>query len=288
MGEVTLESQLIEIIKDEEMVENIKLAKVDMLVRLGVDVNALYGAKSALKLANEVNEREIAKMLKDNEARDFIDEEKVNELGEKLCEICTREYVNINIDEINELIDMGADVHQKDEEGWTDLMNASYRGHKEIVELLIEKGADVNAEDDYGCTALMVASRSGHKEVVEFLIEKGADVNQKDNDGDTALKGASYWGCKEVVGLLIEKGADVNDKTNDGSTALMGASFMGCKEIVELLIQNGADVNQKNNYGQNAMMRADNEEIKKAIIEAVKKRNEKTGENVVVQGIERE
>ena len=82
MSEITLESQLIDIIKDEDMAENIKLAKIDMLIRLGVDVNAMYGAKSALKLANEVNEREIAKMLKDNKARDFIDEEKVNELGE--------------------------------------------------------------------------------------------------------------------------------------------------------------------------------------------------------------
>ena len=68
----------------------------------------------------------------------------------------------------------------------------------------------------------------------------------------------------------------------------MWASLMGCKEVVEFLIQKGADVNQKDNNGQNAMMRADNEKIKKAIIEAVKKRNEKTGENVVVQGFERE
>jgi ankyrin repeat protein len=99
---------------------------------------------------------------------------------------------------------------------------------------------------------------------------------------------ASYRGHKEVVEFLIQKGADIEAKDNDGMTALMKASFMGRKEIVELLIQNGADVNQKNNNGQNAMMRADNEEIKKAIIEAVKKKNEKTGENVIVQGFERE
>ena len=58
------------------MAENIKVAKVDMLIRLGVDVNAMYGAKSALKLANELNETKIAKMLEDIKARDFIDDEK--------------------------------------------------------------------------------------------------------------------------------------------------------------------------------------------------------------------
>jgi len=56
---------------------------------------------------------------------------------------------------------------------------------------------------------------------------------------------------------------------------LMKASFGGHKEIAVLLIQNGADVNQKNNEGQNAMMVAYDNGTKKAIINAVKKRNEK-------------
>jgi hypothetical protein len=41
MSKITLESQLFDIIKDKEMAEHIKLAKIDMLVRLGVDVNAM-------------------------------------------------------------------------------------------------------------------------------------------------------------------------------------------------------------------------------------------------------
>ena len=36
MSEVTLESQLFSIINDKEMPENVKLAKLDMLVTLGV------------------------------------------------------------------------------------------------------------------------------------------------------------------------------------------------------------------------------------------------------------
>jgi ankyrin repeat protein len=55
----------------------------------------------------------------------------------------------------------------------------------------------------------------------------------------------------------------------------MEASYNGYKEIVELLIQQGADVNQKNNEGQNAMMVAYDNGTKKAIMDAVKKRNEK-------------
>ncbi|MBE6462711.1 MAG: hypothetical protein E7005_03000 [Alphaproteobacteria bacterium] len=220
MGEITLESQLIDIIKDEDMAENIKVAKIDMLVRLGVDVNAMYGARSALKLANELNETIIAKMLEDNKARDFIDDEKAEELGTKLFDNCSEDRFDIK--KIKELIDMGADVNQKDETGKTALMEASRRGHKEVVEFLIQKGADVNKEDDYGWTALMWTSRKGRN------------------------------------------------------------------EIVELLIQNGADVNVKDYKGRNAVMVAYDNETKKAIMDTVKKRNEKTGENVVIQGFERE
>ena len=39
MSETTLESQLFEIIQNKEMPEHIKMAKVEMLLTLGVDVN---------------------------------------------------------------------------------------------------------------------------------------------------------------------------------------------------------------------------------------------------------
>jgi ankyrin repeat protein len=99
---------------------------------------------------------------------------------------------------------------------------------------------------------------------------------------------ASRSGHEEVVGILIKNGADIHQKDYDGWTALMKASFRGHKEVVEFLIQKGADVNAKSVTGDTALIIAKDEKTKKAIIDAVKKRNEKTEENVIVQGIERE
>ena len=65
MSEITLENQLFEIIKDKEMPEHVKLAKVDMLISLGVDVNVLYGAKSALLVAKENGLKDIYKILEE-------------------------------------------------------------------------------------------------------------------------------------------------------------------------------------------------------------------------------
>ena len=230
MSENILEKQLFEIIKDKEMAEHIKLAKIDMLVRLGVDVNVMCGARSPLRIANEVNNQKVIEFLEEKGGKNIFDEETAKELGKKLIEVCA----NGEKKDVEELIDMGADVHQKDEDGKTALMRASLYGYKEVVELLIQNGADVNQKDKYGWTALMKAIRGGYKEIAEVLIKAGADVNQKNEDGWTALMFASYYGYKEIVEMLIKSGADVNDKNVNGYTALMFASAEGHKEILDV------------------------------------------------------
>ena len=118
MSEDILEKQLFEIIKDEKMEEHIKVAKIDMLIRLGVDVNAkVYRNRTALMFASNKGFIKIAKLLVEN----------------------------------------GADVNQKDKDGDTALKRASYNGHKEVVELLIKAKADVNQKNQIGVTALMSA-----------------------------------------------------------------------------------------------------------------------------------
>ena len=50
---------------------------------------------------------------------------------------------------------------------------------KDIVQILIDKGASINTKNEYGFTALMLASSNGHKDIVELLIDKGADIDAK-------------------------------------------------------------------------------------------------------------
>ena len=66
MSEITLESQLFEIIENKDMSEKIKLAKLDMLVKLGVDVNAKeksWWEKTALMKASEKGHKEVVEFL---------------------------------------------------------------------------------------------------------------------------------------------------------------------------------------------------------------------------------
>jgi ankyrin repeat domain-containing protein 50 len=81
-----------------------------------------------------------------------------------------------------------------------------------VVRLLVDRGADVNAKDNEGWTALYRAAVGGHEAVVRLLVDRGADVNAKDNEGWTALYWAAVGGHEAVVRLLVDRGADVNAK----------------------------------------------------------------------------
>jgi len=79
-----------------------------------------------------------------------------------------------DLSRVNDLIAAKADVNVKDEEGYTALMIASYKGHIEVVKALIAAKADVNAKANNNVTALMMASMNGHREIVRLLTKEGA------------------------------------------------------------------------------------------------------------------
>jgi len=55
------------------------------------------------------------------------------------------------------LLNKGANIDARNENGGTPLGLAAFNGHKEIVELLIARDANVNVQNDFGMTSLHVA-----------------------------------------------------------------------------------------------------------------------------------
>ncbi|RKK27976.1 hypothetical protein BFJ66_g16403, partial [Fusarium oxysporum f. sp. cepae] len=140
---------------------------------------------------------------------------------------------------------------------FTDLMLASYYGHRVIVKLLLEKGAEIEAKDsEYGRTPLSWAAGNGHKATVKLLLENGAGVESKDEFGQTLLSWAAENGHEAVVKLLLENGAGVESKDGDGRTPLSWAARNGHKATVKLLLENGAGVESKDEFGQTPLSRA--------------------------------
>eukprot|EP00757_Euglenozoa_sp_SAG-D1_P022366 gene22366-8885_t len=71
------------------------------------------------------------------------------------------------------LLQAGADIEAKDQDGWTALLIACHNGHSDVVEMLLQAGADIEAKDQHGWTALMEACHYGHSNVVEMLLQAG-------------------------------------------------------------------------------------------------------------------
>jgi ankyrin repeat protein len=123
----------------------------------------------------------------------------------------------------------------------------SNEGQIEAIKVLVDAGADVDIRFDNGITALMLMSILGNTEMVIALLEAGADVNATNNaDGGSALIFAVYGGSTEIVLVLIDAGADINvadagTGTEDGRTALYYAEEKNHAEITEVLTQAGAE-----------------------------------------------
>ena len=140
-------------------------------------------------------------------------------------------YSSMKLENIKYLLEIGADVNARNEEGTTALMWASGAwGLPEILKTLIDAGAEVNAQDRYGSTALMCAVYNSiytmFSDVVsklEVLINAGANVNLHDNDGDTALILAAqvkHMGDRAaIIKTLLNAGADINIRNKFGKTA---------------------------------------------------------------------
>ena len=89
-------------------------------------------------------------------------------------------------------------------------LNSAKDGNTKAVRLFLQAGMNVNEKNSDGQTALMLASYSGHIDTVKLLLKQGAYINVVDKYGDSALSWAAAEKHTDIVQLL--KKAEI-DKT---------------------------------------------------------------------------
>ncbi len=80
-------------------------------------------------------------------------------------------------------------------------------GKPEQLQMLIDAGADVHAKTDEGYTALMFAVLFRNVESVRMLIKAGADVNARTKELQSVLDLAIITDIKEIIDILKQNGA---------------------------------------------------------------------------------
>jgi len=93
------------------------------------------------------------------------------------------------------------------------LHKAARQGFTELVDSLIENGADVESKGEDGTTALHSAANGA---VALLLLQRGADVSSTDANGLTALHWAALRLKPDVVQVLIEHRANADAKDQAG------------------------------------------------------------------------
>ncbi|XP_058770243.1 protein VAPYRIN-LIKE-like [Vicia villosa] len=78
-----------------------------------------------------------------------------------------------NVHALKRCLGEGAEVNRKDQNGWTPLHWASFKGRIKSVKVLLEHGAEVDCVDDAGYTPLHCAAEAGHLQVALVLIAHG-------------------------------------------------------------------------------------------------------------------
>lgn len=194
-----------------------------------------------------------------------------------------------NLEMVQLLISLDADVHSGDLEGSQPLINAAAMGYLEITRYLVEHGAEIDRKDNNDVTALSFALARNYSEIASYLINQGANPNLTKMSslpglfypvingdlplvklmienkavidtthvsGITPFFSACTRGNLEIIKYLIEQGADFKKEDDQGRTPLFWAAMRGQSVCVEYLITSGADVNKANNEGETPIFMA--------------------------------
>ncbi len=151
-----------------------------------------------------------------------------------------------DIETVGLLLDQGAELDAKNEDGVTPVHAAAQGDHSEVVALLLDRGADVDTRTLKRLTSLHIAGKEGAVEVVALLLNRGADTEAKDFfDERTPLSNAVWHRHPEIVALLLDAGSDVGARDAMDLTPLHATVWAGTGDILSLLLEKGADINAK-------------------------------------------
>lgn len=136
--------------------------------------------------------------------------------------------------------------------GATPLMFAVFKNNSKAVKELIDKGANVRAKDNEGNSVFLYACGFGDGNIIRMLLQKDkVIVNDKTPNGNlNGLHYAAAFNNLNTINFLVKNvDMNINDRDSNGCTALYYAAYYQKQDAYNLLIKLGANKDIGDNYG---------------------------------------
>lgn len=130
---------------------------------------------------------------------------------------------------------------QLSEEDQAEVIECARYGELEDLQALLELGANANYADEGGSTALHKAAANGSTDIARLLHKHGA-LYTANASGNTPLHWACLNGHKDMVELLLSiyPDVDIYSKNQFGRSAFTEALAAGHEEIGRIMLQHGS------------------------------------------------
>ena len=197
-----------------------------------------YGMNGALPCYGAIED-----LMKQVEAQDY--DIIRNKEKKALYDITRKKYFDLMI----HLINLGADIHTKNNDGENILMVA-LKNHVEIerINYLVSLGINVNERNNQGIPTIFYAAKyNPYLEVFKLLVDKGADLDYKTEKNENIMFFAAANRNPEIILYLCLKGYDINSRSVDGVVPLFEAARNSSLNLVKRLFNSKVVDNEGKN-----------------------------------------
>lgn len=141
--------------------------------------------------------------------------------------------------------------------GMLPLHAAAWHGRSAMVNFLVQHGAALEGKSEEGLTALLMACQQGHWDTAECLISLGAQADACDKGGNQALHFASERpGGEKLWAVLAARGVTTDVRNGHGWTAMHVAARSGQAPMLKCLAAADADLNCRDQAGHTPILLA--------------------------------